>query len=163
MPLNFNLKRPKDNSGFTFLELLIAMTIVATLATLAFSGFAQFKELARIARCCEEIRSLEREIAAYATEKGDLPPNLAALSRLDLKDPWGNPYHYYPAALPVDPSNAGPNNRIDASGTINTDFDLYSLGPTGAFTQSIVPDESQDDVIRGNDGGFVGQAKDYYL
>lgn len=163
LPLNSTENRTTSNSGFTFLELLIAMAIVAILASLAISSFATFKELARVARCCEEIRSLEREIAAYATEKGEIPPDLATINRQDLKDPWGNPYHYYPAALPVDITNAGPNNRINTAGTINSDFDLYSLGATGAFDQSINADDSKDDIVRANDGSFVGQAKDYGL
>lgn len=139
------------------------MAIVAILASLAISSFATFKELARVARCCEEIRSLEREIAAYATEKGELPLNLTAINRQDLKDPWGNTYHYYPAVLPAGPANFGPNNRLGTSGPINTDFDLYSLGASGAFDPSINVNDSQDDIIRANDGSFVGQPKDLAL
>jgi general secretion pathway protein G len=163
LPLNSTENRTTSNSGFTFLELLIAMVIVAVLASLAFGSFAKFKELARVARCCEEIRSLEREIAAYATEKGELPPDLIAINRQDLKDPWGHPYHYHPAVLPVDPANFGPNNRLDTVGPINTDFDLYSLGSESTYDQSVNADVSKDDVIRASDGSFVGQPKDLAL
>lgn len=163
LPLDSTLKGAKNSSGFTFLELLIAMTIVAILAALAFGSFAKFKEMARVARCCEEIRSLEREIAAYATEKGEIPQNLAAINRQGLKDPWGNAYNYYPAAQPVDITNAGLNNRTSTAGTINSDYDLYSVGADGAFDQSIHGVNSKDDIFRANDGGFVGQVKDYFL
>lgn len=163
LPLNSTLNRAQNNSGFTFVELLIVLVIVATLASMAFGSFAKFKDMARVARCIEEVRSLEREITAYTTEKGDLPPDLAAINRQDLKDPWGHGYHYYPAAQPVEPTTAGPNNRLKAGKTINSDFDLYSLGANDTFTQSIVADESQDDIIRANDGSFVGQPKDYGL
>lgn len=162
-PLDSTLIRAKNNSGFTLLELLISLAIVAMLATIAIGSFAKFKDMARVARCCEEIRSLEREIVAYTTEKNELPPDLAAINRQDLKDPWGNPYHYYPAALPIGPTSFGPNNRLGTAGTINSDFDLYSLGLKGSFDPSINADDSQDDIIRANDGSFVGQAKDYAL
>ena len=161
LPLNPTLNRAKNNSGFTLVELLIVIAIVAILASLAFGSFSKFKEMARIARCCEEIRSLEREITAYATEKGELPPNLAAINRQDLKDPWGNPYQYFPAAQPVALWNAGPNNRVNGGGTINTDFDLYSLGASSTFDQLISADVSLDDIIRADDGSFVGMAKDH--
>ena len=163
LPLSPTLNRAKNNSGFTIIELLISVAIVGTLATVAIGSFAKFKDMARVARCSEEIRSLEREIAAYTTEKGELPANLQAINRQDLKDPWGNGYYYYPALLPVDIANYGPNNRIGTFGTINTDYDLYSLGSKGPFNQSIHADESLDDIIRANDGSFVGQVKDYAL
>ena len=161
LPLSSDRNRASNNSGFTLVELLIVIAIVAILSTVAYGSFAKFKELARIARCCEEIRSLEREITAYATERGELPPNLAAINRHELKDPWGQGYHYYPAALPIDPTNAGPNNRIKGGKTINSDFDLYSTGTDGLSAQSIVDNDSLDDIIRANDGSFVAQAKDH--
>ena len=160
-PLDSTRNRLTTKSGFTLVELLVVISIVAILATLAFGSYAKFKEMARIARCCEEIRSLEREITAYATERGELPPDLAAIHRQDLKDPWGNLYQYFPAVQPVGQDNADPNNRVNSNGTINTDFDLYSLGATSDFDPLISADVSQDDIIRAEDGSFVGLAKDH--
>ena len=44
---------------------------------------------------------------------------------------------------------------------INTDFDLYSMGPDGKSTAPLTAKISQDDIIRANDGGFVGLAAHY--
>jgi general secretion pathway protein G len=44
---------------------------------------------------------------------------------------------------------------------INTDFDLYSMGPDGASAAPLTAAASQDDVVRANNGSFIGQAKDY--
>ncbi len=44
---------------------------------------------------------------------------------------------------------------------LNTDYDLFSLGPNGKSMPAITDFLSMDDVIRANDGGFYGQAKDY--
>ena len=44
---------------------------------------------------------------------------------------------------------------------LNTDFDLFSLGPDHATATSLGNQASLDDVIRANNGGFFGVAADY--
>lgn len=44
---------------------------------------------------------------------------------------------------------------------LNSDYDLFSLGPNGRTTVSLGETLGQDDVIRANNGGFFGVASDY--
>lgn len=44
---------------------------------------------------------------------------------------------------------------------LNTDYDLFSLGPDGRTAASLSHAMALDDVIRANDGGFFGVAADY--
>jgi general secretion pathway protein G len=44
---------------------------------------------------------------------------------------------------------------------LNTDYDLFSLGPNARTTVSLGDSLAQDDVIRANNGGFFGSASDY--
>ena len=44
---------------------------------------------------------------------------------------------------------------------INTDFDLYSMGPDGRSSPPLTAKASRDDIVRANDGAFVGVAADY--
>ncbi len=44
---------------------------------------------------------------------------------------------------------------------LNTDFDLYSMGPDGKSKPPLTVKVSDDDIIRANDGRFIGIAKDY--
>jgi general secretion pathway protein G len=44
---------------------------------------------------------------------------------------------------------------------LNTDYDLFSLGPNARTTVSIGEALGQDDVIRANNGGFFGHASEY--
>ncbi|GAB4236056.1 MAG: hypothetical protein Kow00109_09470 [Acidobacteriota bacterium] len=44
---------------------------------------------------------------------------------------------------------------------INSRFDLYSMGRDGQSVPPITAQQSQDDIIRANDGGFVGLARNY--
>jgi general secretion pathway protein G len=44
---------------------------------------------------------------------------------------------------------------------INSDFDLFSMGRDGQSQPPLTAGPSRDDIVRGNDGGFVGRAADY--
>jgi hypothetical protein len=44
---------------------------------------------------------------------------------------------------------------------LNTDYDLFSLGPDGLTATALNNPQSLDDVIRANNGGFFGVASDY--
>ena len=44
---------------------------------------------------------------------------------------------------------------------LNTDYDLFSLGPNGRTAVALGETMANDDVIRANDGGYFGSASDY--
>lgn len=44
---------------------------------------------------------------------------------------------------------------------INTFYDLYSIGRDGQTVEPLTAGPSQDDVIRANDGAFVGLGKHF--
>lgn len=44
---------------------------------------------------------------------------------------------------------------------LNTDYDLFSLGPDGRSTVSLGDSVGLDDVIRANNGGYFGPASEY--
>lgn len=141
-------------------ELLMVMAIIGVLATMSYSTLGEIRDNTKIARAISEIRSIEKDIFAYATEKGSYPPGLAEINRLE-KDPWGNDYVYVPAGNPggVDPVG----NRNSGGQPINSDFDLYSKGPDGITSNdgTFTEPRSENDIIRGNDGSFADMAKRY--
>lgn len=44
---------------------------------------------------------------------------------------------------------------------LNTDYDLFSAGPNGQWMPPITASVSRDDIIRADNGAYVGQASDY--
>lgn len=44
---------------------------------------------------------------------------------------------------------------------INSDYDLYSQGKDGRSVEALTANLSQDDVIRANDGAFIGLARNF--
>ena len=44
---------------------------------------------------------------------------------------------------------------------LNTDFDLYSMGPDGQTQKQLTAAKARDDIVRAGNGGFIGKAEDH--
>ena len=87
---------PDRRAGFTLVELLVAVTIIAILATIALGALASARSTARVARTKATIAKLDNIVAAryesYRTRRlpittAGMAPNVAAQWRLDaLRD-----------------------------------------------------------------------------
>jgi len=150
--------RQKAN-GFTLVELLISMGIVLTLCGMAAPLYAEALNRARVVRATVDIRSIALDMVTYEITNGQLPDTLAQAGVTTLIDPWGRPYAY----LRIRGGKAGKGGvRKDHKlNPINSDFDLYSVGRDGVTKTQISNKDSLDDVIRANDGGYVGLASEY--
>lgn len=143
--------------GWTLVELMIVLAIIATLAAIAVPLYANVHERARVARAIADIRILDSEIGVFEAAKGRLPISLAEIGRDTLEDPWGNPYEYLEFA-------AGPPGLIRKDHSLhplNSTYDLYSKGKDGQSQAPLTASASRDDVIRANDGGYIGLASGY--
>jgi general secretion pathway protein G len=142
------------SAGFTVVELLAVVTIVGTLAALAIPRTHDALERARVAQAIGDIRVLSAGLDAQDT----LPDGLIFFGPVRL-DPWGNPYQYN--KFPPDRRVPRGARRDRFLVPINTTYDLYSTGKDGNTVAALTARASQDDVIRANDGGFIGLASRY--
>lgn len=136
------------------------MAILSTLAAIAIPVYSEMTEKARVIKAIADIRALEGEIAVFETNSGTLPTSLAEIGRGGLLDPWGDPYEYLNFAL------AGPGGKAKMRKDrflvpLNSTYDLYAKGKDGDTRPPLTVPVSQDDVIRANDGGYVGLASSY--
>lgn len=143
--------------AFTLIELVIVVAIVVTLTVLASAAYSNYREDALNKRTTVEIRSIEGRIEQYKFDNGDLPDSLADMGTSAPLDPWGNPYGY----LKLAGAPAGAARKDKFLVPLNTDYDLYSKGPDGASSAPLTASASQDDIVRANNGAFVGLATDY--
>ncbi len=144
-------------AGFTLIELVVTTAIIAMLAAITVPGYHSFTEGAKIARAAEEIRALEIDIATYQAGAGTLPRSLADIGRANLKDPWANPYQY----LVMADAKRGAVRKDRFLVPLNTDYDLYSKGPDGQSKPPLTSGAGRDDILRANDGAYVGPASKY--
>jgi general secretion pathway protein G len=148
----------EDRGGFTLIELAIVMTIVGTLAAIAIPISSNYIEKARVAKAIAEIRILQGEIDAYEVVEESLPNTLADIGRANLLDPWDNPYQY----LNFDTvAGLGPLRKDRFLVPLNSDYDLYSMGKDGSSQPPLTAQVSYDDIIRANDGRYIGKASEY--
>lgn len=144
-----------DNEGFTMVELIVVMAILAVLTLLAIPSYDLLTNRARTTGAIEEIRSIEKTIIAWSTDNGGaLPENLTKLgsSLPTSKDPWGRDYEYH---LISDPAYMTP--RVFGVDPVNTDYDLFSRGKDGHTDPDISVDAAQQNILRINDGQWVGE------
>ena len=146
----------RSNRGLTLIELLIILGLIATLSTIALLLYANFTDQARTARAVADIAVLASEISTFESTNERLPNNLAEIGRATLRDPWGRPYEYLNVSL-----SPGLARKDLALHPINSDFDLYSKGKDGASQPPLTAASSRDDIVRANDGQYIGLASGY--
>jgi general secretion pathway protein G len=144
-------------SGFTLVEMMVVLAILVILAAVAIPSYSSYIEKTRNNSVIIDIRSLERDIAIYKGVSGECPDSLAVLGLGNVLDRWGNPYQYHRITGPQD----GQARKDRFLHPINSDYDLYSMGADGKSTAPLTAKISQDDIIRANDGQYVGLASEY--
>lgn len=146
------------NNGFTLLEILLAVAILAILASIAIVAYTGYINTARISNAENQISTMSLIIDAYHQEYKVYPASLADVGLDTLKDPWGNLYHY----LNIETAGNNGNVRKDHNLVpLNTDYDLYSSGEDGQSVPPLTAAASRDDIVRANNGGFIGLGSDY--
>ncbi|MBN1104104.1 MAG: prepilin-type N-terminal cleavage/methylation domain-containing protein [Deltaproteobacteria bacterium] len=144
--------------GFTLLELIVVIAIVGTLASVAVPTYYSYVEKARITVAISDIRQIERLIVSFQAGEGHLPASLDETGVGNMLDPWGNPYQYLDV---TDAKGVGQARKDHHMVPINRDFDLYSMGKDGKSQSPLTAKASRDDIIRANDGQYVGIAEHY--
>ena len=149
------------SAGFTLIEVMIAVAIVGVLTSIAIPNYIKYKDKARIVVAIADMKFLEKEIMNFGAENDDLPENLSVIGRDNFLDPWDRPYRYL-KILGNDGKGTDFQPRKDFSlHPLNSDFDLYSVGKDGKSQAPLTSKFSQDDIIRANNGGFMGLGSNY--
>ena len=151
-------------TGFTLIELLIVVSIVGILGAVATPLYSDYINRARIVRAVAEIKEISKLISTYNLDNHRYPQSLDDVGYGTLKDPWGAPYQYLNIQTALSQQGHGndPRPRQDRFiHPINTDYDLFSMGSDGQSQPPLTAHASQDDIIRANDGAYIGLASEF--
>ncbi len=131
-PSTLNKKnRRKREQGFTLVEMLLVLVILATLAAIVVPKFAGRSEQAKITAAQSQIANFEIMLDAFEVDNGTYPKGSDGLEDL-VNEPnyatnWRGPYM---EEIPLDPW--GNEYVYEYPGKHNTrGFDLMSMGPDG--------------------------------
>lgn len=140
----------------TLVELAIAVLLVGLLAAIAVPSYQSYLQKAKISVAKKDILELSLRLEQFLMFRNAYPKSLAELGNVRL-DPWGAPYQY----LSMDGATVGQKRKDKSLHPLNSDYDLYSMGPDGQSQTALTAKASRDDIIRANNGGFIGVAEDY--
>ncbi len=146
--------------GLTLVELSIVIAILAILAAIAVPSYSSYRERVRVHQATSDIAAMGAAIKLYETDNRTYPVTLAEIGKAGMLDPWNRPYEYL-RLQPLDNSDRGKVRKDKNLVPINSDFDLYSKGKDGQSQGPLTAKASHDDIVRANDGRFVGIASDY--
>ncbi len=145
-------------TGLTLIELLLVIAMLGVLTALALPAYQNYQERVRQTQAAQDITVLQAVIRDYRLNSGTYPETLADVGDGSKLDPWGRPYVYVDL---TDLHGKGKARKDRKLNPINSDFDLYSVGKDGASKTQLTNKESLDDVVRANDGVYIGLAADY--
>ena len=136
---------PRKSKGFTLIELVVVMSIIAALLALAAPKASEVMQSGRRNATAAAVNSLVIGIGQYHFEMQEMPENLEALTKKQgqfgpratkaaLKDEWNNNFNY----------SYDQNDRL---------FAVWSSGPDGANSSG----NNVTEKFSGDDIGTVSQ------
>jgi general secretion pathway protein G len=146
--------------AFTLLELMMSATVVGLLFTVGVPTYRGIVERQAVQQCVRDLVTIAGELEKYRTLHFEWPDSLDELSGVPRTDPWGFEYRF----LNFESDIKGIKGKIRKDHNLhplNSEFDLYSVGPDGRSSAPLTAKASRDDVIYARDGSFIGIAEDF--
>lgn len=144
--------------GFSVIELLIAVAILAILVVFAIPAYEDFVESGKTAQAKTDLVKISQVIQQYYLKTSRYPNTLADIGFNTYPDPWGNPYQYLNIGSVTGVGKLRKDRNINP---VNSDYDLYSIGSDGETAMNFSARKALDDIVRANNGKFIGLAADY--
>ncbi len=143
--------------GFTLIELLIVIAILGILISISIPSYSGYVDRQNIALAKADIVGIAGCIERSYIVSSRYPNTLAE-AQCEQNDPWGNPYNYFNITTAKGKGKLRKDKNLNP---INTFYDLYSNGKDGRSVSPLTAKHSRDDIVRANDGGFIGLATDF--
>jgi len=147
----------------TLVELLLGVLIIGTLVGFSIPIYKNQLDRAKKTRAISDIYVMQTEIIEFMIDHDRLPESLAELGkgRDRLRDPWGSLYRYLKIEGKKKKEVQGKWRKDRFLVPLNSDFDLYSMGKDKKSRPPLTAKVSRDDIVRANNGGYVGLASEY--
>jgi general secretion pathway protein G len=127
-----SMPRRRARGGFTLIELVVVIVILAILAAVIVPRFFGRTDDAKISSALTTIKSIDDAVALYNADTGSFPPSIDALINNPQVKGWNGPYLKNQTSVPLDPW--GHQYIYNCPGGNGRDYDIISQGPDGKNT-----------------------------
>lgn len=91
-------KQKHHQSGFTLIEVMVVVVILAILAAMIVPNIINKPDEAKVARAKIDVKQILNAVQMYKLSTGNLPQSISVLVPKELPqtpmDPWNHPYRY---------------------------------------------------------------------
>jgi len=144
--------------GFSAVEILIIVAILGLLMAIAVPAYENYSDKKNITKAKADIVEIQTAIDKFYISNNRFPDSLADIGKDTMKDPWNNSYFYTNVSKA---KNKGSVRKDKNLTPVNSDYDLYSAGKDRLTKLPFTAKDSRDDVVRCNNGTYIGLAEDY--
>ncbi len=139
---------------------MVTLVIASLLVSVAVPSYESFATRAKVAAAIGDIGKLSLAVESHRLRHDDrIPLSLEEMGVPVPLDPWGRPYEFL--NIPAAGNGNGALRKDGSLNPLNTDFDLYSRGKDGESAGPLTARKSRDDVLRANNGAFIGLGENY--
>ena len=121
-------------------------------------SYENYIDQKNITEARKDILALQSAIDGFYVNNNRFPDNLGELGEDERLDPWGNTFYYTNVSAAQNKSIVRKDKNLTP---VNSDYDLYSAGKDGETQLPFTAKVSRDDIVRCNNGQFIGLATDY--
>lgn len=147
--------------GVTLIELLVVLAMIVALSAIVVPVYQSYMDDVRLAKVRKDMALIQVHLDRFRTDNaGALPDSLNETPASHLRDPWGNPYQFLNIE-DADLVGLGKVRKDKNLVPLNTDYDLYSMGEDGDSKAPLTAAASHDDIVRANNGAYIGPASEY--
>lgn len=138
------MKKLQFSPGFTMIELLIVIVILAILTTIGLGSFASSQIKSRDSRRKVDLQNVSRALEVYYNDKGKYPISTGNIGIIGQA--WGDPF--------VDPYNPTETLYMNVLPTDPSEFAYYYESADGSFYQlyAYLENENDQSLIKDDDG-----------
>lgn len=150
----------KSSSAYALIEIALVVLISGLMYGMMAPAYTFYVDNTKIQNSEEVLKDMGRDIEDYFYQNGVYPDSLEEVYGEIPLDEWGNPYQY----LRIDGGSMKGKGKLRKDKNlvpINSDFDLYSMGPDGQSASPLTANLSKDDIVRGRNGEYIGAATDF--